>query len=211
MNHEQSAPETVAPMSTIEKESFVRKSYQTMSYREMGRVLGCSGAYVGVMMKRLGLADKKRELSDSYDSVLGNYVDKHYMELRNTDIAEVFGCSASKITKIANKRGMSKKIVWDDEKHNMLKQLYGTMPPRLLAKKLGCSVSRMYKELAAIGVEYRVKPKRQNPKKWGVQHDLVVSEKYPLLTVRQIADELGFSTASVSRSIKKQGLSLYGK
>ena len=91
-------------MRCKEKEDFIIANYKTMSYKDIGKILGISNRTIQYYLNKNGLRKMERELTD--EEII--YIKENYKDMSYKEIAEKFGVSEKHVRGRINYMNMTK-------------------------------------------------------------------------------------------------------
>ena len=93
---------------TPERDAFLRENIGKLSYREMGKILGCSHSNVHIRAIRLSLYNPNSK-PIIWTPEKDAYLRENYMRMTQSQLAETLGCSRGYIGNRVRKLGLSKR------------------------------------------------------------------------------------------------------
>ena len=81
------------------------------------------------------------------------YLEWHYKNMKNKEMAKALGCSVSAIKNRAAVLGLRKRRDWKEEEIQYLKDHYPTTETRLIADHLDISMGRIYSKVNRLGLK----------------------------------------------------------
>jgi len=134
---------SVARATIAERKQFILDHFETMQYKDMAVILGCSATTISLMARKMKLCKHEK---------LKRYIRENYMTMRNEDIAEKFRCTPSLVCTFASEMGLFKSMKWDNSCDLYLLKKYKTMKLKELASNIGCSEYLVNKALRRLGI-----------------------------------------------------------
>lgn len=136
------------------------------------------------------------------------FIISNFKKMRIKDIATKLNCSTSYVSAVARRFGLYKNIGWNDNCDKFLKDNHQAMSTKEMANALNCSTPTVLSALDRLELQ---RPAPTKNRHWSDEHDALVKEKFEIMTIVDIAKELGFSRSVVQKSAIKQGLCKYVK
>lgn len=196
---------------TSEEDAFLIKNYGNIGSKEIGEELGRSIASVEGRVGRLRakgieLICERLWKEEEEQSFIEDYVQKVPME----EMIEKYGRSASSLTAKAamlRKAGfkVSRELKWTKEQNKLLVEIYGSATQEELENAFNRKYEAIITQAARLNKSRSEEEKIRRPelvKAWVEWEEKLIVEKYASMSVQEIADTLGRTSAAVQARIQ---------